>query len=601
MAAIARWVDPVNGDSANAGLSRDDAYADMGDVTSEDPGTASDDLTIHLVGNNADTPEDTPPRIGSGLTASTVTLQVEDGPYYMEKMSGYTNCLALDSCTVTGNRATGETGPRCLIVSTHTGGNVPRVVDCDPGSGNTVKVEASAGIIARNGNPGASNQATFFIDGPGTVYLANCIAMGWNGAEQKARGFYTIWGSGNPNAILHNCGSYDSPDYGFVETSGSMACKNCVAFDSTTADYSSLSTADKENCASGDDTGDPNDSGIRNLTVADELAGGSGTLDHWYEANLKSASNLIGEGTDLDSDANLPVSVDIMGQPRDASTPDIGPFEYNTVPKFVDGGELLNATSATLGSNSVALRLPAGVENAFLVVDAVYENDSTTTSQRLTSVQYNSVSLTEGPSARNGVQSTTGETAQIFYLDSPTLGASHNVTWTNAAGGQDMLVRWRLYAHCTTVGEYTSQAGSAGDSAGNWSAENHATTETDNALIVWVRVCDRGNVWWTAQANNNPRGHSATVARTSTGGQASMNGDRFVASAGTEIWGCYPDAAESAASVAIVLSGDFTPTTNIRRRGHGCFVCAPTSGYNDWAAVSMQYGCERAYGRCRFQ
>jgi hypothetical protein len=82
----------------------------------------------------------------------------------------------------------------------------------------------------------------------------------------------------------------------------------------------------------------------------------------------------LGDGADLDQDANLPVTDDIDGGARDASAPDIGADEY------ASGGCTLGFRSAspavTALSDGVSVAMPAGtVEDDIMVFAATSWND----------------------------------------------------------------------------------------------------------------------------------------------------------------------------------------------------------------------------------
>jgi hypothetical protein len=131
------------------------------------------------------------------------------------------------------------------------------------------------------------------------------------------------------NNTIYNITNSGGTDYarGIIRNGGTATVRNNAVFDvdntGNTSEACFSGTMTQSNNVSSDDTGN-----IINETDYSNYF--QNTSDGTENLHLKGDSNSLwgSYGSDLDTDANLPITDDIDGDARDASTPDIGADEY---------------------------------------------------------------------------------------------------------------------------------------------------------------------------------------------------------------------------------------------------------------------------------
>lgn len=321
MADLVRYIDTTAGGGGDG--TSGSPWDAWDDVEADDPGTASDTLEVEVSGG-----DDGSQMIVSGLSVPTITITPTDDNYRVNRTaSNYSAAVVFDGKNVT---VTGAYPFR--VRQGATGGR--RAIDIGPTSGNTVSIDKM--IVQHEG--GGSAFAAVNVDHAGTTLIKNSIVT-----TSISDGFNVTFGGGSGNLRVHNCLANDCAGDGFNRAGGTLNAVNCVSGNNTGNDFDG-SFASKTDCASEDTTGT---TGHQSITWADQFT--DYTTDDF---TLKSGNDLEGNGTDLDSDATLPVTEDIAGTARPATAPAIGPYE----PAGVSGVTLvMSDVSQAQAADNVAL------------------------------------------------------------------------------------------------------------------------------------------------------------------------------------------------------------------------------------------------------
>ncbi len=184
-----------------------------------------------------------------------------------------------------------------------------------------VNIERSIFVMV----PGAHTLSRVLdLYGDGTVKCSNIIAYGSNDAS----GIGVLSNKSGGAAYLHNITVVGCSDGFSSFESAEPVVRNSIAFNNTSNDYTGTFAAGTTN--NGYTTGQSGPTGGSNaidLGSAETVVFNAPGSDIYH---MVADSPARGVGTDLSGDADLPITVDILGGPR-PTTPSIGAHEYQVL------------------------------------------------------------------------------------------------------------------------------------------------------------------------------------------------------------------------------------------------------------------------------
>lgn len=182
-------------------------------------------------------------------------------------------------------------------------------------------ITVSKCIIWRSTGAGSTNFGFAATSSGATWHIANNIFYDWGSAavlNNRSSGTFRVY-----NNTIQNCGT------GIQDTGAAtlIAINNLFASNTTDASGTFEAGTDAnstDNASIGYTvTGGGNTNDVTSVTynLTDEA-------NDDFSLSATTPSSITTGGNDLDSDANLPITDDIIGTARDANTPSIGAFEF---------------------------------------------------------------------------------------------------------------------------------------------------------------------------------------------------------------------------------------------------------------------------------
>lgn len=268
MANFFRHVDPVSGSSSNGGTSLADAYASMDDVYAENPGTASDTLTVTTYPGTDNISGD---NYTSALNAGTVVWNLDPG-YTLYQTNAFRAMMRFDhtsgTVTINGNGAT---------------------FSHDSASGNTGLQVYNAGVTINDLIIDTPSDVGVDINSSdtGTISMTNVRVL------DPGSTAFTFGFSSATTINLTKCGILDGAAVGFATWDTNITYTDCYAGGCATADYTNIgdSNASSTHNGSSDTSGS---SGYHNIAVNTTNFTAPGSGDY----TLPSGSALRGTASD---------------------------------------------------------------------------------------------------------------------------------------------------------------------------------------------------------------------------------------------------------------------------------------------------------------